>query len=231
MFFLRPFDFSYIFEVLVKLIPFIPITIYIAISTIAYSTIIGFLLFELKKSNNIFAKSYIYLMRCTPTIVLLFIIYYGLPKVLMNLFNVNINNFNKSFFVIISLTMIFSASMSEVIRSAYESVDIGQLEASLSIGLSKSQSYKRILIPQMLVYALPNFGNTLVALLKEGALCYTIGLIDIMGQGNLIIARNYGAYALETYIALTLIYWVFTFLLDKTFFKIEGLLDKNRRAR
>ncbi|MFV0440699.1 MAG: amino acid ABC transporter permease [Lachnospirales bacterium] len=232
---MRPFEFIYIFEVLKKLIPYIPITLYIAIATMFYAIVFGFLLFEFKKSKNklcnYFANMYIYLMRCTPTIVLLFIIYYGLPKVLVGVFDVDINGFDKSFFVIVSLTMIFSASMAEIIRSAYENVDIGQYEASISIGLSKKQTYVRILIPQMIVYALPNLGNSLIALLKEGAIAYTIGLIDIMGQGNLIIARNYGAYALETYIALTLIYWSFTFLFDKIFFKLEVKLDKNRLDR
>ncbi len=229
---MRPFNPQYIVDVFIKLLYFLPVTLFVALATVVFSIIFGFTLFEMKKSNNIFSKAfsngYIYLMRCTPTIVLLFVIYYGLPILIDNCFGVNINNYSKSFFVITTLTLIFSASMAEIIRSSFNAVDIGQYEASLSVGMSKFQAYKRILIPQMIVFAIPNFGNAFITLLKEGALAYTIGLIDIMGEGNLIIARNFGAYALETYIALAIIYWILTFLFDKLFLKTELKLDKVR---
>lgn len=227
---MRAFNPKYIFEVIGKLIPFIPITLCIAILTVIFSIIYGFILFQWKKSDNFilsaFSNIYINLMRCTPTIVLLFVIYYGLPELLKVLFNWNINGFNKSFFVVLSLTLIFSANMAEIIRSAYVSIDKGQLEAALSIGLTKFQAYYRILIPEMVVIAIPNFGNSFIILLKEGALCYTIGLIDVMGQGNLIVSRNFGAYALETYIGLAIIYWVLTILFQQLFSAIELKLDK-----
>jgi L-cystine transport system permease protein len=78
--------------------------------------------------------------------------------------------------------------------------------------------------------ALPNFGNALIALMKEGALAYTIGMIDMMGQGTLIISRNYGAYGLETYIALALIYWALTIIFERTFRGIEKYLSRGKRS-
>lgn len=227
---MRPFDANYILVALKKIIPFIPVTFFIAMSTVILSTLFGFALFRAKNSNsNIFSKIsdlYVNLMRCTPTIVLLFVIYYGLPKILIYLFNYDINDFSKGFFVVTTLTLIFSATMSEIIRASFMAIDIGQYEASISIGLSKFQTYTRILIPQMIVVALPNFGNSFIILLKEGALAYTIGLIDVMGEGNLIIARNFGAYAIETYIAVAIIYWILTIFFDKLFLKVEQKLKK-----
>ena len=118
--------------------------------------------------------------------------------------------------------------MAEVFRTAYIAIDKGQTEAALSIGLTPLQAFVRIVFPQALAVALPNFTNALVNLMKEGALAYTIGLIDLMGKGDLIIYNNQGAYNLETYIALSLIYWAMTIIIEKTFMYLEMRLSKQR---
>ncbi len=63
--------------------------------------------------------------------------------------------------------------------------------------------------------AIPNFTNALVNLMKEGSLAYTIGLIDIMGKGQLLIGQNHGSYSLEVYLALFILYWTLTLLIEK----------------
>jgi len=98
------------------------------------------------------------------------------------------------------------------------------------VGLSRFQAFIRIVLPQAIVVGLPNFANSLIGLMKEGSLAYTIGLIDIMGEGTLIIARNYGSRALETYIALALIYWAITVLIEKSFGKLERRLSRGKKA-
>ena len=120
--------------------------------------------------------------------------------------------------------------MAEVFRSAYEAVDKGQKEAAASIGMTSWQTFYRILLPQCTVVALPNFANALVNLMKEGSLAYTIGLIDIMGKGQLLIGMNHGSYALETYLALTILYWVLTFVVEKSFGVLEKHLSKGKKA-
>lgn len=142
------------------------------------------------------------------------------------LFDVNINFWPKMFFVIIALTLLYSAQLAEIIRSALEAIGPGQFEAGISIGLTPFQTMTRIVIPQAFVVALPNLGNSLIALLKEGSLAFTIGLIDVMGSGNLIISRNYGAYALETYIALAIVYWGLTLIIERTFCYLEKRYSK-----
>jgi L-cystine transport system permease protein len=66
--------------------------------------------------------------------------------------------------------------------------------------------------------------------MKEGALAYTIGMIDMMGQGTLIISRNYGAYGLEIYIALALIYWALTIIIEKGFGLLERFLSRGKNS-
>jgi len=137
---------------------------------------------------------------------------------------------SRAAFVIITLSLLFGANMGELMRAAYLSVDPGQREAALSAGMTQARAFFRIILPQAVTSALPNFCNTLTALLKEGALAYTIGMIDMMGQGNLIIARNYGSYGLETWITLAIVYWIITIIIERSFLFIEKYLSRGRRS-
>jgi L-cystine transport system permease protein len=159
---------------------------------------------------------------------MLFVVYYGLPELLLA-FGVDINHVGKAFFVITTYTILFASAMCEVFRSAYLAVDPGQREAALAVGMTGWQAFYRIVLPQCTVVALPNFANMLVNLMKEGALAYTIGLLDVMGEGQMLIGRNQGSYVLETYLAMTLIYWILTVVIEKAFHKIEANLTKGRK--
>jgi len=228
----RPFEPGQILISLKTILPYLRVTLGVMVLVILFgallATLIAFFKMSKHKVLRAIANVYIQITRCTPAIVLLFIVYYGIPKFAKVLFHVNINFWPKMIFVVIALSLLYAASLAEIIRSAYESVGKGQLEAGLSIGLSKFQTIVRIIFPQAFVVALPNLGNSFISLLKEGSLAFTIGLIDIMGAGNLIIARNYGGYGLETYIALTIIYWCLTLSLEGIFKLLEKHYSKGR---
>lgn len=217
----RPFSPSQILVSLKIIFPKLGVTFGVVMGTVFFAFLISALLVRQKFSHykfwNGFANFYIHILRCTPSIVLLFIVFYGIPKFVLVVFGININFCPKIIFVITALSLLYAAELAEIIRSALMSVGREQYEAGLSVGLSPFKSMFRIVIPQAFVVAIPNFGNSLIALLKEGSLAYTIGLIDVMGSGNLIIARNYGAYALETYIALAIIYWGLTLIIENVF--------------
>lgn len=228
----RPFSPAQILLSLKIILPNIGITFGVVIGTVFLGFLLSFLVLKQKFSHhkfwNHFAEIYIHILRCTPSIVLLFIVFYGIPKFVLVLFGININFWPKIIFVVIALSLLYSAQLSEIIRSSLISVGKEQYEAALSVGLSPFQSLFRIIFPQAFVIAIPNLGNSLISLLKEGSLAYTIGLIDIMGSGNLIIARNYGAYALETYIALAIIYWSLTLIIENIFKILQKHFSKGR---
>ncbi|GHV63245.1 amino acid ABC transporter permease [Spirochaetia bacterium] len=230
----RPFFPAFIIKVIPNLLVFLPVTLLIMAGTVLLGSALGFILARARLRPTLIprklSEGYTMAMRCTPSIVLLFIVYYGLPELFQALFDVDINNWYKGIFVILTLTLLFAATMSEVMRSAYQAIDKGQREAAVSIGLSETQAFFRIVLPQAVVVALPNFGNALINLMKEGALAYTIGFIDMMGQGTLIISRNYGSYGLETYIALAIIYWGLTIIIEKNFQRIEKHLSRGKRS-
>ncbi len=230
----RPFSPGQIWNSFLKIIPYFGVTLAVVLGTIILGLALAVLLFIQGKSERPFLRalssSYINIIRCTPSIVLLFIVYYGIPKIALGLFGLNLNFSSKLAYVVISLSLIYSATLSEIIRSAYLALGRTQYEAALSIGLTPFQAVRRVMLPQGLVVALPNLGNSLISLFKEGSLAFTIGLIDMMGQGNLIISRNYGAYSLETYLALAIIYWAITLILEQIFLKLEKQYSKGRRS-
>lgn len=228
----RPFYPEKIFETIPVLLPFLLVTFEIILGTVIVGFVLGFFLAKGALSKNKIANRIsgfiVNALRCTPSIVMLFVVFYGLPVLFWAAFKIDINGWSKAFYVIFVLGILFSASVSEIMRSSYLSVPKGQKEAALTSGLTEVQAFKRIILPQAFVVSIPNLGNSFISLLKEGSLAYTIGLIDLMGKGNMIISMNFGGYAIETYIAQAIIYWVLTFILEQLFKLAEKKLSKGR---
>ena len=231
----RAFDIGMIAQVLPDLLTYLDVTLLVALVSIALGSLLGGLLAWANLSGTALlrsaALSYVYVMRCTPSIVLLFIVFYGLPKLMEAAFRYDMNELHRAVFAIITFTLLFSAYISEVFRAAYTAVPRGQYEAAVSAGLTPFQSFRHVILGQAALVALPNFGNATINLLKEGSLAYTIGLIDMIGKGNLIIAQNFGAYGIEVYLAALLIYWVLVLLLEQVFAAVEKHLDVGTSLR
>lgn len=230
----RPFSPEVIFTSIPGLLPYLGVTICIGLISIIFGSIFGLGLAWAKLSGNKFlralAEGYTYIIRCTPSIVLLFVIFYGLPKLVESLFDYDIDDLSRAVFVVMTFTLLFGAYVSEVFRSAYLTVDRGQYEAAVTSGLAPWQAVVRIVIPQAAVIALPNFGNSVINLLKESALAYTIGLIDLLGRTNLVISQNYGAYGIELYTACLLMYWLLNLIIERSFLSLEGRLSHRKEA-
>lgn len=228
----RPFSPDIIFTSIPALLPYLAVTLVVGVTSILTGSILGMLLAWAKLSGHkvirALADGYTYIIRCTPSIVLLFIVFYGLPKFMEAEFGIDMDNLSRAIFVIITFTLLFGAYVSEVFRSAYETVDRGQYEAAVTIGLSPKQAFFRVMLPQAAMIALPDFGNSVINLMKESALAYTIGLIDLLGRTNLIISKNYGAYGVELYVACLLIYWALSFLIEQAFLRMESYLGRGR---
>lgn len=231
----RAFDAGMILEVLPDLLAYLDVTLLVAGISIAAGSLLGGLLAWANLGGarplRALAAVYVYVMRCTPSIVLLFIVFYGLPKLLQGAFGIDMNGMNRAVFAVITFTLLFGAYISEVFRAAYKAVLRGQYEAAVCAGLSPVQAFAHVMLPQAAIVALPNFGNASINLLKEGSLAYTIGLIDLIGKGNLIIAQNFGAYGIEIYLACMLVYWAIVLLLEQAFMGVERRLDKGASLR
>ena len=229
----RVFEPSFIWKVILKVIPYIGVTLKVVLFSFVFASIIGALLARAKirgKVGKRFADFYTAIFRCVPSIVLIFLVYYGIPKFLKDVFGIDINDWAKEIFIIVTFSLMFAANLCEIFRAAYYSVEPVQIEAGLSVGLTYSQTFFRIVFPQALRYALPNLATVLTTLMKEGSLAYTIGLIDVMGEAKQIISLNYGSYSLETYLALAIIYWILTKVIETAFGLWDKQLSKGRRS-
>lgn len=226
------YDLSYVFKFLPEILYALPLTLWILIVTIVIGSLLGALLAwgQLYGDEVIvsISKGYVFVLRCTPPIVLLFMVFYGLPEFLEWWLGLDVNGWSRTVFVITVMTLLYAATISEVFKSAYLAVPNGQMEAGLSIGLTEFQTFQRILLPQAFRFALPNISNAILNLLKDTALAYTIGLADIMGAGNLLIGRNLGNYSLETYTAVAVVYWSLALLLALGNQFFENALETSR---
>ena len=190
------YDLSRVFGLLPSLLQALPTTLWIMFVTALIASLLGGLLawaqIAEEQSFAGLARGYIFILRCTPPIVLLFLVFYGIPEFLEWWLGLDINNWSRTVFVF---------------KAAYLAVPKGQTEAGLSIGLTPVQTFLRIVLPQAFRIALPNLTTALLNLMRYAALAYTIGAVDVMGAGQNLISRNLGNYSLETYTAVALIYW------------------------
>ncbi|SFC21886.1 amino acid ABC transporter membrane protein 1, PAAT family (TC 3.A.1.3.-) [Streptococcus gallolyticus] len=223
---------SRVITFLPEILSALPLTLWVLVLTILFGSLLGLFLawsqLSGEKSLSSFARGYVFILRCTPPIVLIFLVFYGLPRFLEWWLGIDVNGWSRSVFVILAMTLLFAASISEVFKSSYQALPKGQLEAGLSIGLTDYQTFVRILLPQAFRIALPNITTAIINLLKDIALAYTIGLVDLMGAGNLVISRNLGNYSLENYTAVAIIYWVLALILAVGTHFIENELDTTR---
>lgn len=227
------FDTKLVFEYLPQLLSQLHITLLIVLCATLTGILFGMILAIIRLNKfpvlSQAAAVYISFMRGTPIIVQMFIVYYGLPLLLMQI-GIDINRWDKLFFVVLAYGLNNAAFMSEIVRSSIASVNIGQTEAAYSIGMTKLQTLFRIVVPQAVITALPALGTTIVLLLHESSLAFSLGIVDVMGKVQIIGARTY--HTMEGYMGAAIIFLILGTALEKGFAVIEGRdIFKNHRCR
>lgn len=225
------FQIRYMVEYFPKILFRFPITLLIVLVSVGGGSLLGFFLAVVRVFRVPVLKQlsalYISFIRGTPIIVQLFIVYYGLPLVLLPL-GVDIVRWNKLFFVLVTYLLNDGAFLAELIRSAIESVPRGQLEAAYSIGLTTGQAYRRILLPQAFRNAAPAYGVRIIGSFQSTAMAFTLGIIDMMGQVKAIGTRT--NRVLEGYVDTAIIFIVVSLLLEQFFAVLNRKnAGKNRR--
>ncbi|MFD2831091.1 amino acid ABC transporter permease [Corticicoccus populi] len=214
-----PIDPLYFFEVIPELIPYIPITLFIAVVSLIIAVAGGLLLALCLRSGiwilSALAKLYISFFRAVPTLVQLFIIYYGLPQIFPGMSI--IDSMTAS---ILGLSVKNAAYLAEIFRAAITSVDKGQFEGARAVGMTKVQAYIRIILPQAVRNAIPATGNQFIGLMKETSLVFTLGMTELFAQARISASSTYRYF--ETFLAVAVIYWVMTI----AYSYLQGLLEK-----
>ncbi|MFE5324339.1 amino acid ABC transporter permease [Paenibacillus sp. NPDC056579] len=162
------------------------------------------------------ARGYVSIIRGTPIIVQIFIIYYGLPD-----YGITLGPLTAAY---ISLSINIGAYLSETFRGAILSVPKGQTEAALSLGLSPWQTMRKIILPQAARVAIPPMGNTFIGMLKETSLVSIVTVTELLRSAQLLIAQYY--VAMPFYIAIALMYWLMSMFFSNILDRIEKKLSK-----
>ena len=226
------YDFASIPGLIIKIFQAFPLTMGILLISLVISLAIGALVTVGALSKNhivqAISKGYISFMRGIPTLVLIFLLYLGLPQVLKD-FGIDIGCWNKAIFIIATLSLNTSANMAEMMRASYLAVDKGQREAAYSVGMKPFTAFRRIIFPQAFGIAIPTLGNNIILLFKETSLGFTIGVIDILGKARAISAASFGANKLEVYIASAVIYWIICVVLEQGSKYVEKMYTRGRK--
>ena len=140
------------------------------------------------------ATAYVEILRSTPVIVQIMIIYHGVFGKLIDLPNFTLFGFlkfNRFFPGVVALGMNSGAYLCEIIRSGIQSIDGGQTEAARSLGMTKTQTLVHIILPQAIKNILPAIANEFVVIIKESSITYTIGVQDLMFAVDAIRGANF----------------------------------------
>lgn len=153
---------------------------------------------------------YVLIMRGTPLLLQIVFIFFGLPN-----WNIVIDRFPAA---IIAFTLNYAAYFGEIFRAGISSVDIGQNEASQVLGLSKKDTFFRIILPQAFKIILPLIANEIVTLVKDTALVYVIGIDELLRVGKIACNRDSSLLPL---LIIGIVYLILIGIFTKIFDKIE----------
>ncbi|MBN9212471.1 MAG: amino acid ABC transporter permease [Microbacterium sp. 71-36] len=196
-------------------------TIPLSLASFAIGLVIALGMALLRLSRNVvlrgIARFYISVIRGTPLLVQLFVIFYGLPAV-----GVVIDPFPAA---VIAFSLNVGGYAAEVIRAAILSVPRGQWEAAHVVGLSRRKTLTRIILPQAARVSVPPLSNTFISLVKDSSLASLILVTELFRQAQNIAAFSYEFMAV--YLEAALIYWLFCLVLSAGQGVLERRLDRH----
>lgn len=221
-----------------KLVKWIPtfidgtiLTIVLSLTTVFLGSIIGLFATLLQQSPKKFlrglANIYTQVIRGTPLLVQLYIWLYGFPMIGLSIPAIPFlgETFGSRDFLtaVVALSINSGAYICELLRGGLESIDKGQMEAGRSLGLSRRQTMRAVIIPQAIRVILPGLGNEFIAMIKESSIVSVVGIFDVMYTSNIIKASTYSVF--EPLIVVAVIYFVLTFILTTLMKRVEKRLS------
>jgi len=196
-------------------------TLLVSFFGVIFGSLVGVLLSLLKLSKNKIARvvstTYIEIVRGTPLLLQIYLVYYGLPMLLPL-------PDSRIFLGTLAVLLNSAAYVAEIIRAGIQSIDKGQMEAARSLGMSKGLSMRYIIIPQAFKNILPALGNEFIVLIKESAIISVIAIPDLMYNADTLRGITYKPFL--PLIIAGVIYFIITFTLSK----LLGILERRLAA-
>lgn len=202
------------------------LTIIAVFNGIVIGTLVGVSRVIHNKILNTLGGIYVDFIRGTPLLVQIFMIHFGTPPILGQLFN-NGNSIPINPFVsaLLALSINSGAYVAEIVRAGIQSIDVGQMEAARSLGMTYSQAMRYIILPQAMKRVIPPLGNEFIAMLKDSSLVSVIGMEELVRKAQVIVTRSYRPT--ETWIEVGLIFLIMTIPFTRLLAKIERRLKTN----
>lgn len=223
------FSWRAVFNAIPTILEQLPITLGLTLGGAVFGLLLA-LLFAIVKINRTkilypIQAVVVSFLRGTPILVQLMLSYYGIPLLLKALnqrygLDWNINNIPASVFAITAFAFNEAAYTSETIRAAIQAVNSGEIEAAKSLGMTTSQIYRRVIIPNAAVVATPTLINTLIGLTKGTSLAFNAGIVEMFAQAQILGGRDYRYF--ERFISVAMIYWLVNIVIEN----IGRLLEK-----
>lgn len=189
---------SFLLETMARLLGGLPLTLSLAGLSVLAGGVLAILLTIARQASSTLAwgvRGYVYVLRGTPLLVQLFLIYYGLsqfPEVRQSVLWPFLRQ--PYWCAILAFTLNTAAYGSEILRGGLESVPQGAVEAGRALGLSRLQLHRTIVLPLAVRLALPAYGNEIVIMVKSTALASIVTLMDVTGIAHEIIADTFRAF-------------------------------------
>lgn len=173
--------------------------------------------------------TYIFFFRGTPLMVQMFLVYYGLSQFESIRHNEVLWPILRDPYwcALITMSMHTAAYIAEILRGAIQAIPRGEIEAAVSIGMSKAVILRRIIVPRAIRIGLPAYSNEVILMLKGSALASTITLLELTGMARTIIAKTY--MPVEIFLAAGAFYLLISFLMVRVFRLMEWRLNRHVR--
>ncbi len=218
-----------------KLLTILPPTLLLFLAIVAMGILLGLALAAVRikghRIANILASMFVSFERSTPLLIQILIVYFGLRTILISGMGIaDAVHWNAMYFAFIAYGLNLGAFLSETFRSAFLSIDRGQIEAAQSIGMTGFQVLRRVILPQGARIALPSMANMLLDGFKSISLAFSIGVVELMGRGMGIANAARGVGSIGIYGAVALLFWATCFVMDKILVGIERRLSKDIRV-
>ena len=224
------FNFSFLPKYGVFFVQGVEYTLLLAIVSVSLAVIPAMLLALMRLSRNkVVTGAYIAAFRSTPMLVQLSIIYFGLFGVI-SIPRVTILGFvDLSRFIpgVVALALNSSAYVAEIFRAGILAVDAGQMEAARSLGLSKWQGMKLVVLPQAIKNVLPALANEVVTMVKESSICSMLGMAELMFGAKAVASTTY--ISLAPYTLAALIYFCINYPASKAIEAVERRMRRGDR--
>lgn len=199
-------------------------TVILSLIAVLIGSILGIIPAFMRLSKNKIVKfigqAYVEIIRGTPLLVQVLIIYTLVNIPITIIFGIDLSSFVPG---MIALIINASAYIAELIRGGIQSVDKGQTEASLSLGMTKTQTMIHVVMPQALKNIIPSLGNEFASLIKETSIFMYLGVAELMYSANIIKGQTYEV--LSVYVITAILYFALTFGTAR----LMGLIEKKMR--